>query len=552
MFRKTSFTASDDHQLPPREPLISIMKIRLSQQQLVLIISFFLAIFFNATFFEKLLAIYPFTSEHIPFIGSVFLLLVGATCALLCLFTTKYTTKPLLILIVLFSSLASYFMDSYGTLIDDSMLQNIFETDVNESADLLSSKLLLYVGLLGILPAILIYRVNITYRSLARELAHTLVLLLCAVLVVAGALFLFSASYASFIREHKAVRYYANPLAYVYALGKYVDRQVTIGTALAFKTQGEDAHIPDTDTDRELIIMVVGETARADRFSLNGYSKPTNPLLEKEKVFSFSNFYSCGTSTAISVPCMFSFLGQQNFSKAEFQSSDNVLDVLKRAGVNVLWRDNNSNSKGAADRVTYQDFKAPETNPDCDVECRDIGMLKDLQAYIDGIPDGDILIVLHQMGNHGPAYYKRYPDAFEVFTPTCRSNQLEACSTEEISNTYDNAVRYTDYFLAQVIQLLKANPGFESALFYVSDHGESLGENGVYLHGLPYALAPDEQKHVAALMWFGKGMHIDRQVIEDKRRQRLNHDFVAHTLLGFMEVETQLYNPELDILRARP
>jgi lipid A ethanolaminephosphotransferase len=377
------------------------------------------------------------------------------------------------------------------------------------------------------------------------------VFLIGAISVVVASLFVFSASYASFIREHKSVRYYVNPHSYINALGKYVDQEVSFGEVQAFERRGEDALIPAADTDRELIVMVVGETARADRFSLNGYEKKTNPLLEKENVISFSDFYSCGTSTAVSVPCMFSLLGKNDFTNAKANYSENVLDVLTRAGVSVLWRDNNSSSKGVADRVTYQDFRKPAINPDCDLECRDVGMLEGLQAYIDSIKSGDILIVLHQMGNHGPAYYKRYPKEFEVFTPTCQSNQLGTCSTEEINNSYDNVIVYTDYFLSKVISLLKDNsPAFEAAMFYVSDHGESLGEKGIYLHGLPYAMAPKEQTHVPALMWFGEGMDIDQAPIKEKRHQLFNHDYVSHTLLGFMEVESLIYNPNLDILSA--
>lgn len=527
------------------------MKIAIGQQKLILLVAISLTAFYNGTFFTKLLGIYLLTGQNVWFICSVFILLVATSAAFFSLFSSKYTTKPILILVVLLSSFASYFMDSYGTMIDETMLQNMIETDVSEASELFSFKLVIYFFLLGVVPAILIYKTQIIYRSFARELINKGVFLTCTISVVAASLFIFSASYSSFIREHKPVRYYANPLSYIYAVGKYLDKEVSLGEVQAFEYFGEDAHIPETDTDRELIVMVVGETARADRFSLNGYEKKTNPLLEKEDVISFSDFYSCGTSTAVSVRCMFSFLNQKEFTKAKANAMDNVLDVLSRAGVSVLWRDNNSNSKNVADRVTYQDFMTPAMNPDCDLECRDTGMLAGLQAYIDSVKDGDILIVLHQMGNHGPAYFKRYPEAFNVFTPTCLSNQLETCSAQEINNAYDNVIVYTDYFLAKIISLLKENsPAFEAAMFYVSDHGESLGENGIYLHGLPYSLAPKEQKHVPALMWFGEGMDIDLSPVKAKKDQQLSHDYVSHTLLGLMELESEVYNKNLDILSA--
>jgi lipid A ethanolaminephosphotransferase len=180
---------------------------------------------------------------------------------------------------------------------------------------------------------------------------------------------------------------------------------------------------------------------------------------------------------------------------------------------------------------------------------QDEGMLSGLQDYIDRTDRGDILIVLHQMGNHGPAYYKRYPREFEKFTPVCKTNQLDECTTEQIENAYANAVLYTDYFLSRVINLLKRNSiAFEAAMVYMSDHGESLGENGIYLHGLPYFMAPDSQKHVAAVMWFGNTFKLDREALRAKSQGSFSHDNLFHTILGMMEVQTSVYNKSLDIL----
>ena len=114
------------------------------------------------------------------------------------------------------------------------------------------------------------------------------------------------------------------------------------------------------------------------------------------------------------------------------------------------------------------------------------------------------------MGNHGPAYFKRYPKEFEKFKPACQTAELSECSDEEIGNAYDNAILYTDYFLSQVVQLLKQNEQkFEASMLYISDHGESLGENNLYLHGMPYMLAPSEQTDVPVIVWAGKTSDID-------------------------------------------
>ncbi len=469
---------------------------------------------------------------------------------MLAIFCTKYTAKPILIIILSASALAGYFMNNYNIVIDGTMIQNILETDIRESLDLFSFKLVLYLLFAGILPSVFIYNVAIEYKSLKIELLSRLKTITVAILIIFLMVFSFSKFYTSFFREHKPLRYSANPITYIYSIGKYIASNLDKGE-IVMTPLGTDAKIPITDMDRELIIVVLGEAARADRFSLNGYQKKTNPLLEKEDIINFPNMCSCGTTTSVSVPCMFSVFNRNGYSSKKAKSTQNILDVLSYAGVNILWRDNNSDSKGVALRVTYEDFRYPNNNPICDVECRDEGMLEGLQEYIDSQKQGDILIILHQMGNHGPAYYKRYPKRFEKFRPTCKTNQLEECTKEEINNAYDNAILYTDYFLSKVIKLLKQNTNrFEAVMFYLSDHGESLGEKNVYLHGLPYFMAPEAQKHIAAIMWFGDGFKIDKDAIKNNALKEYSHDNFFHTLLGLMEVDTSVYDINMDITNS--
>jgi lipid A ethanolaminephosphotransferase len=202
-------------------------------------------------------------------------------------------------------------------------------------------------------------------------------------------------------------------------------------------------------------------------------------------------------------------------------------------------------------RVPYEDYKSPKTNTICDEECRDEGMLVGLKEYIAKQKSGDIFIVLHQMGNHGPAYFKRYPEKFEVFKPACKNYDLGSCTQEEINNAYDNAILYTDYFLSKVIQFLKGySKPFETMMFYVSDHGESLGENGIYLHGLPYLIAPVEQKKVPMVVWFGDYMSRDVNIpaLEAKLDKPQTHDNVLPTLLKLMEVDTKVYDSSKNLI----
>ena len=516
----------------------------------------FIAIFFvlcgNVAFFKKVIQVYPLSWANSGFLISVAIILSCVIVLVLLLVTNRYTFKPIAIILVLVSSLSAYFMQTYDIAIDKIMIQNIMETNTSEAQDLINLQLVLYFLFLGLLPAFVIYKLPISYGTFKQECLKTLKGMGVSVGVSLVLLLVFSKFYTSFFRENKPLRFYTNPTFYLYSAGSYgvsyFNKQ-----GVSFKALGEDAKLSARakEGQHKLTIVVVGEAARADRFSLNGYEKKTNPLLEKEAIINFSNFSSCGTSTAISVPCMFSYLERQNYSDKTAKSTENVLDIIKRAGVSVLWRDNNSDSKGVALRVAYEDFKGSNINTICDEECRDEGMLEGLQTFID-TQKGDILIVLHQMGNHGPAYYKRYPKSFERFTPTCQTNQVEKCDVKEIGNTYDNAILYTDYFLAKTIQFLKNNDDkFQTALVYMSDHGESLGEKGLYLHGIPYFMAPKEQTHIPALMWFGKHSHqrINTEALAKNAHLEYSHDNLFHTLLGLMEIETKVYEPTKDMLQ---
>lgn len=432
------------------------------------------------------------------------------------------------------------------------MIRNTLQTNLHESMDLLSFRQILYFIFLGVLPSYLIYKSDIKYRSLKIELISKIKTILFSLLVMIASVMTFGKHYASFLREHKALRFSINPTTWIYSIGKYANSTFS-SDKIIVKPIGLDAKIINKSNKHKIVIMVVGESARADHFSLNGYKKETNPLLKKEGVIDFPKFYSCGTSTAHSVPCMFSIFSKTNYSYKKGISNENVLDILKHTNnISILWRDNNSNSKGVAIRVPYQDYKTSKNNTIYDHgECRDEGMLVGLDRYIKKHKNKDMLIILHQMGNHGPAYYKRYTKDFERFNPVCKTNQLEECSKDEISNAYDNAILYTDYFLSKTINLLKRyQKRYGTAMIYMSDHGESLGEHGIYLHGLPYFMAPDAQRHIGALIWLGSNTKTDISKIEQNRNEDYSQDNLFQTLLGIFGVKTKVYKKDMDILNV--
>jgi lipid A ethanolaminephosphotransferase len=436
-------------------------------------------------------------------------------------------------------------MNTYHVVIDSDMIRNAMQTDLSESVDLFNINMLLYLFLLGLIPSILLYRVELKFDSFKQESFRKIKTLLLALLVIIIILFSFSKFYTSFFREHKPLRYYTNPTYWIYSIGDYIAKTLNSGD-IVVKPIGLDAKITTLDNEPKLLIMVVGEASRADHFSLNGYSKETNPLLKREEIINLPSVSSCGTSTAHSVPCMFSIFDRQHYSYKKGISTENVLDVLKHTNqVEILWRDNNSNSKGVALRVPFEDYRKAKNNTICDKECRDEGMLVGIKEYINQRKGKNIIIVLHQMGNHGPAYNKRYTKEFEKFTPVCQTNQLEECSQESINNAYDNALLYTDYFLSKVIHLLKSyETTHKTSMIYMSDHGESLGEHGLYLHGLPYFMAPDAQTHVGAIVWFGKN---NKKIFDPNKEY--SHDNLFHTILGLFDVQSEVYNRDMDMFK---
>lgn len=494
----------------------------------------------NISLIHKLLTLYPPAHGDFLFLISVVLFFFILTALPFLWLCQGKASKWILAALIMLVSLNAYFMDSFGIVIDTVMIENILQTNMHEAAGLMNPGLLTRVAVFGLIPALIIVRYAPTPGPFRAELRSKLALSMVLIVALGVIIAPFSAKFTSFIREHKAARYYANPNYPAYSLVKYL-KQIETSIAVGEKIPtASDAAFVEPHEAHELIIMVVGETARADRFSLNGYQRLTNPALAAEGVISLHNVTSCGTSTSVSVPCMFSALKREHFNAGKALHYENALEVLAEHGVQVLWRDNNSDSKGVALKLPYQNFRSPNANPACDSECRDVGMLGGLDKYIASQKDKDILIVLHQLGNHGPDYYHRYPKEFERFSPVCKNNDLGTCSQQEIDNAYDNAILYTDYFLAQVIRFLKKyDDRYETAMLYVGDHGESLGEHGLYLHAAPYAIAPREQTHVPAIVWMGK--HFDFQLAQLKpyADYPLSHDDVFCTLLIAYELKSK-------------
>jgi lipid A ethanolaminephosphotransferase len=532
---------------------------RIHSSWLPLAAASFLVLIYNISFWKSFMAATGgFRAANLPiYLGSA-LLLVLIFNSVLALVNYRRLFKPVLITLLLLSSMTAYFMSQYGIVVDASMVQNVVETDVHEAGELFSWKLVQSVLLLGALPSWLVWRLPVRYGSLRREVLVNTGVLAGSVLLATGLLFLLFKSLAPAVREHRELRFMLTPTNVFQAANGYLKQKWATPTVIA--PLGTDAAkgrlwAAAGATQRTVTIIVVGETARAMNFSLNGYGRDTNPrLAQVQSLVNFNNVSSCGTATAVSVPCVFSDLTREGYSEDKARSRQGLLDVLQHAGLEVIWRDNNSGCKGVCDRVRFDDMSKPIAgDPLCNSEeCYDEHMLEGLPELIRNA-DKDLVIVLHQKGSHGPAYWKRYPDEFKKFGPVCQTNELELCSRESITAAYDNSILYTDYFLDRTIKLLQET-GVPASMLYFSDHGESLGEKNMYLHGAPYIFSPEEQRKVPMMLWmsdsFSQRFRVDRSCLAARRNQQFSHDNVFHSTLGMLNVNTAVYNPKLDLFQA--
>ncbi|MET0321975.1 MAG: phosphoethanolamine--lipid A transferase [Duganella sp.] len=538
-----------------------LRQLKLRPAQLTLAAAIWLVLAYNLSFWKTfVMATGGLQLGNAPLYLGAFAMLALVFNACLGMVSFRYVLKPVLVALFFLTAGASYFMNRYGIAIDAGMVQNVMETDIHEAKELLCWNLLFTMILLGVLPSLAVYHVHVQFPRVRKGVlinAVIVVLSLCA----AGVLMMtFFKTLAPAVREYRQMRFLLTPTNVIQAGNTY--RKHKWARPLVVAPLGRDAmkgHLWADKKRRSVTIMVVGETARAMNFSLNGYARNTNPLLSRQAgLIDFRDVHSCGTATAISVPCLFSGMTREDYSEDKAKSQEGLLDVLSHAGMAVLWRDNNSGCKGACDRVAYEDLSQPKAgDPFCNQEeCYDERLLQGLPEIIRNARQ-DLVIVLHQKGSHGPAYWKRYPSTFQRFGPVCTSNELEKCSRASIVAAYDNSILYTDYFLSKTIDLLRAasaEDGIDTAMMYFSDHGESLGENNMYLHGAPYIISPEEQRHVPFMLWLDEGyrdqFNIDQRCLEARRDQPFSHDNIFHSFLGMLNLTTAVYNPQLDIFHA--
>lgn len=496
----------------------------------VVIMSSLLFILFHYPFFKFVfnnVDYKSFTGVSIIVSLVIAMLVANAFALFLIFFFSRLVGKILLVLFFIINAVAVYFINTYSVIIDESMIGNVLNTNYSESSSFFSIKLVLYVVLLGILPSVFIVKAKIITVTVKKFLVSiSLTLLFLLTLAFANA-----SNWLWIDKNSKTLGGLAMPWSYAVNIPLFYIHQ--------FKKNEKEILLPDAtikDNQKSVVILVIGESARSENFSLYGYPKNTNPLLSKTPNVSHFNATSDATYTTAGVK-----------SIVEHENTDELYEILPnylyRNNVDVIWRTTNWGEPPVHIK-NYQNREALMPNCKGDGCDYDGILLSGLKEQILASKKNKILIVLHTSTSHGPTYSKKYPAQFEIFKPVCNSVELGNCSHTELVNAYDNTIVYTDYLLANVIKDLKQLQEYKSAMIFVSDHGESLGENNLYMHGLPRSIAPKQQYEIPFIVWTS-----DNSARQMKPNKILTQNYVFHSVLNFLNIQSPVYKEQMNIFK---
>nr|SPS04816.1 Sulfatase [Candidatus Nitrotoga fabula] len=525
----------------------NLPKIKVRPELLAVVLSLYFTFFCNDELWSRLLK--SQAGNMGLFFWTVCGIVVFLQVATITLLMWGKSSRYVAVFLVGCTVFASYFSRHYGVQFDASMMQNVFATNVPEANELLTVSAGWHALKLGLLPIIGLLFFEIQGTSLRKELYFKAgVALICLALAV---ILIFSQfkNFSSTMRNHKDIRYQILPISVL----------VSSVTALAGNTKNQimerkeidpgASRKPASGRKPKTVVVVVGETVRAANWGLSGYARQTTPELSGLPVINFPYVTTCGTNTETSVPCMFSPYGRNQYDEDKIRSTESVLHLLHRLNVDVTWIDNQSGCKGVCADLKTVEAKALGDQSFCKdtANCLDEVLVQGLMKTF-GKGEKDQLIVLHQLGSHGPAYYERYPKEFEKFKPACRSSDLGNCKNSEIVNAYDNSIGYTDHVLSRMIHELEGVKDRDTFFIYLSDHGESLGENNLYLHGIPYVIAPLFQTRAPMFFWHSDHFPVDHACLSNKAKKPAHHDNLYHSLLGLFEVTSRTYVRSYDLL----
>ena len=452
---------------------------------------------------------------------AVIILAVHFLLAYLLLYVGRTVGKIIIAISLICNSLALYFINSYEVLITSEMMGNVFNTRFSEASGFFSLSGVAYFLFLGLLPCVVLFMTKLDYGK-AKHWGISSAVAIGTILTFGLA----NLSNTLWIDRN------VPKLGSLILPWSYTVNSVRYYNSWKRLNQKEIA-LPDAtirNNEREVCILIIGESARRANFSIYGYNRPTTPLIESDGVTALEA-ESAATYTTAGVKAII-----------DHKPTNTLYEILPnylyRNGVDVVWRTSNWGEPplhiSHIEKVKDLKTKYPNANEEYD------GILfEGLSEVIASSDKSKMLIVIHTSTSHGPTYFKKYPKEFERFTPVCTTVEMSEANTEELINAYDNSILYTDYLIHTAIEQLRELEGWRATLLFVSDHGESLGENNLYMHGMPKSMAPREQFEIPFIVWTSDSREIAKQSVGQYH--------VFHSVLNALSIESPIYDVEYDI-----
>ncbi len=499
----------------------------------------------SLTTYSLILSVFTLVAYHYPFFSAVTnhterdfngTLITGGLVILmlslnfffyyLMLSVGRFVGKCILAFTFIADAVSFYFIATYNVWITDKMMGNFFNTQYSEASGFLTWQAVLYVFFLGIVPCIFVFAKKVSYAGWKQASVNILLSLLISFAVVGA-----NVKNVLWVDKNSTeIGSLLMPWSCVVNTVRYYSKK--------HSRNKKEILLPDariSTRSKDVCVLIIGESARRKNFSLYGYEKKTNPYTEGDGVHALVA-ESADTYTTAGVKAILDH-------KPSGKLYEILPNYMSRNGVDVTWRTSNWGEPPVHIKKYYKVKDLKEKFPQADGKY-DAILLEGLKEEILSNENDKLLVVLHTSTSHGPTYSTKYPKEFEVFTPVCETVEASKSNQQELINAYDNSVIYTDWLIHSVIQILRDIPQRRACMMFVSDHGESLGEANLYMHGVPARIAPKEQLEIPFIVWCSD----DTLSIDDSKEVDQYHVF--HSVMSFLGLESPIYNPALDIFAA--
>ena len=458
----------------------------------------------------------------------VIMLAVNFMMTYLAMFCMRMVGRIVLAILSLINATAVYFIQTYNVIISATTIENVFNTRYSEASGFFSWSLWLFILVFGLLPALFCLLQPVVIGKVKKLGIYCGCSL--AVILVVG---LLNINQTLFISQHDTeLGGLLQPWSYIANTYRVI--------SFSQDEQAEEIKLPDgriTDDEKAVVVLVIGESARKANFQLYGYQRDTNPLLSKRQDLKIYQANSCATYTTAGTKALL-----------EPKDCDELYELLPnyafRTGVDVSWRTSNWGEPPIHIKEYLTDKELAEQYPDVDSDYEGI-LFAGLRQRIESSPKNKVLIILHTSTSHGPQYANKYPKAFEVYKPVAKNVEEGEKHVDMLVNAYDNTIRYTDFLLDSLINTLCSMTDWKSAMIFISDHGESLGENKMFMHGLPMKLAPKEQYEIPFLVWTSENF----RAYKSNLPAVLEQHYIFHSVLNLLSIQSPAYNEDYDIFQ---